>query len=168
MNFKKISAAVFLTYNWDVRVKGDRQQLIDFYTRTFKTDSSVIGRTSWKTIFFMAPTIGGLIYNYSLIGFEGVIQEDELESTIHLKARFAKPFNLIYVGAVISFPLLYILDLQGARENLDFFQNHILNVLIPPTIVWSTVMLYYQLKISHGKGFINRSLRKFNNNRTTT
>ncbi len=160
MNFQRLLSAFLLTYNWDVRVNASREDLIDFFSTQFKSDTGVIGHSTWKTIYFMCPTIGGLIYNYSLIGFKGVIEENQPESTIHLKARFAQPFLFFYIISALIFPTLYIFNIDGMRDYLNWLNNHFWNVTAPPTLTWIAVMIYYQFKIGHGKNYITESLKE--------
>lgn len=160
MNHQKFLRAFFLTYNWDVRVNASREELINFFTAKFNSNSGAVGHSTWKTIYFMCPTIGGALYNYSLIGFKGTIEENQPESTIHIKARFGQPFLFFYIIPALIFPTLYIFDIDGMRENLNWLNNHFLNIIVPPTLIWSAIMIYYQFKIGHAKNFITESLKE--------
>jgi len=164
MSFKKIVSAFLLTYSWQVKTIGTREQLINFFRRKINSDSSVTGKTLWKTIYFTRPTIS-TIHSVSLIGFEVVIEEiEEHRAILHINAFFVQPFLFFYIISALLFPIFYIFDVQGAKENLDFFNNIYLNVVIPPALIWTCTMLYYQLKIVHGKDFIERSIAEFENN----
>jgi hypothetical protein len=158
MTLHRLLRIFLLTYNWDVRIDAGRQELIDFFNAKFNSNSGAVGHTTWKTIHFMCPTIGGSLYNYSLIGFQGIIDEKQPETVIHLKARFGQPFLFFYIIPALLFPTLYIFDIDGMRENLNFLNNHFLNVIVPPTLIWSVVMIYYKLKIGHAITFISESL----------
>ncbi|WMN11542.1 hypothetical protein QYS49_38780 [Marivirga salinae] len=160
MIFQKFLRAFLLIYNWDKHVDASREEIIRFFNGKFKSNSAVIGHSTWKTIYFMCPIIGGTIYNYSLIGFKGVIAENQHDSTIHLKARFVQPFLFFYIIPALLFPILYIFDIYGMRDNLNWLNNDFLNVITPPTLIWSAVMIYYQFKLMIAKGFIKKALKE--------
>lgn len=160
MKAKKIISIVFLSYNWTVKTKGQREQLIPYYSKLFKHGNSVVGGTMWKTIYYMCPTFGGLIYNYSLIGFEGIINDDQSGATINMSARFGQPFIWIYILAGLSFPLTQLFD--NSRANLQpLLPESWVNFILPPILVWLSLIGFYLFKLQDGKKFIEDTLKQF-------
>ena len=156
----RIISILFLSYDWTVKTKGQREQLIPFYSQWFNHSNSVVGETQWKTIYYMCPTIGGPLYNYSLIGFKGVIKDDKNGSIIYMSARFGQPFIWIYVLAALSFPLAQLINIPGINPPV-FFAEPWMNFILPPIFVWVGLILYYVFKLKDGKRFIHRSLQEF-------